>query len=197
MDADGTNQARLTNFTARGVGAFSPAWSPDGRRIAFQTVIRSEIYVVGVDGTGLRRLTSNRARDSGPAWSPDGRRIAFSSTRDGNWEVYTMDADGANVVGPGSLIGVGELPEPRRQPGHGPSPRLLGGDRLVVDRAHRPSDELVVVEEQQVRREDVGDVEEHRHAAEHRQPTRYASAPPFGCREHEQRGAERHQEIEQ
>jgi Tol biopolymer transport system component/tetratricopeptide (TPR) repeat protein len=98
MNADGTRQTRLTNLTPLGLGALSPTWSPDGRRIAFHVPMRFEIYVINVDGTGLRNLSGGRTRDSGPAWSPDGRRIAFASKRSGNFEIYTMDTDGRNVV---------------------------------------------------------------------------------------------------
>ena len=83
---------------------WSPAWSPDGSRIAF-TSYRSylqdddlEIYVMNADGSGVVQLTANSAWDSDPAWSPDGSRIAFSSTRDGDEEIYVMNADGSGVV---------------------------------------------------------------------------------------------------
>ena len=43
-------------------------------------------------------LTVDPARDDWPAWSPDGSKIAFASGRDGNAEIYVMNADGTNVV---------------------------------------------------------------------------------------------------
>ena len=48
------------------------------------------------DGSGQLRLTDNRATDYDPAWSPDGEKITFISNRDGNDEIYTMDADGSH-----------------------------------------------------------------------------------------------------
>ncbi len=45
-------------------------------------------------GSGVTRLTYNGARDLGAVWSPDGRRIAFYSNRDGNFEIYVMNAAG-------------------------------------------------------------------------------------------------------
>ena len=47
---------------------------------------------------GLLQLTKNEVVDWQPSWSPDGTKIAFSSKRDGNWEIYVMDASGQNQV---------------------------------------------------------------------------------------------------
>ena len=106
MDADGGNQRRLTNNPSRDI---SPSWSPDGKRIAFESdrdghpdVIpgwfTSEIYVMDNDGGNQQKLTNNPSRDTSPSWSPDGKRIAFQSDRDGNFnvEIYVIDADGSN-----------------------------------------------------------------------------------------------------
>ena len=47
-------------------------------------------------GGDQTRLTSNPALDIAAAWSPNGRKLAFTSDRDGNFEMYTMRADGTN-----------------------------------------------------------------------------------------------------
>ena len=76
MDADGSEPRNLTQHPAKDV---RPAWSPDGRSIAFvsRRDRQSEVYVMNADGSRKRNLTRDRASDDYPTWSPDGRRIAF------------------------------------------------------------------------------------------------------------------------
>ena len=77
---------------------------------------------MNADGTGQTNLTNNVAVDSWPAWSPDGTKIAFTSQRDGNGEIYSMNADGTH---PGS---------PHEQRGRGRTARLVA--RWQQDRVH-------------------------------------------------------------
>jgi hypothetical protein len=58
-----------------------------------------DIFTMNPDGTNEAQLTDNpnNIGDANPAWSPDGTKIAFQSSRDGNWEIYTMNADGSGV----------------------------------------------------------------------------------------------------
>jgi TolB protein len=75
-----------------------PAWSPDGRRIAFvSTRDRDpEIYVMDADGSNARRLTAVPGRDAHPYWSPDGSKIVFQSPREnGHTRIFVMNADGS------------------------------------------------------------------------------------------------------
>jgi Tol biopolymer transport system component len=106
MDANGSNQVRLTDNEAEDV---EPTWSPDGNSIAFTSSRdgNPEIYVMSPDGTDQRRLTTDPAPDEGPAWSPDGSTILFTSYRDGadplmlgqgNAEIFTVEPDGAVPV---------------------------------------------------------------------------------------------------
>ena len=77
----------------------TPAWSPDGRKLAFVSRRdgNSEIYVMNADGSGQENLTQHPASDSHPSWSRDGRKLAFVSRRDGNSEIYVMNADGSGL----------------------------------------------------------------------------------------------------
>jgi Tol biopolymer transport system component len=55
----------------------------------------NDIWRIGVNGTGLRRLTTSQDDDGSPVWSPDGRTIAYSSYHFASYDLYTMRADGS------------------------------------------------------------------------------------------------------
>jgi Tol biopolymer transport system component len=71
-------------------------YSPDGRRIAFESRRSGEwaIWVCRSDGTNPVQLTSFQNYAGTPRWSPDGRRLAFDAVEAGDWNVYLIDADG-------------------------------------------------------------------------------------------------------
>jgi TolB protein len=76
----------------------SPAWSPDGRKLAYVSFERgnSSIYVQDL-ATGSRQLlSSNRGSNSAPAFSPDGTRLALTLSKGGNPDIYVMPASGGN-----------------------------------------------------------------------------------------------------
>jgi len=94
MQNDGTRPRQV----AAGGTEANPEASPDGQRVAFMSRRDGnwEVYVVRIDGSGLRRLTHDPANDGLPTWSPDGRHIAFVSDRDGSWAVWVMEPDGSD-----------------------------------------------------------------------------------------------------
>ena len=87
IDADGSDERQLT---LNDRVSESPAWSPDGTRIAFSSERDDGIVVMDADGRRNKQLTEQGGRD--PAWSPDGTSIAF--TRDG--QVFVVSADGTD-----------------------------------------------------------------------------------------------------
>ena len=94
MNGNGTGLTRLTDLA---VDALEPAWSPDGRRIAYQQGggNDAEIWLINSDGTHDVRLTNNRLQDEDPAWSPDSTRVLFHSNRGaGRWDVFVISAEG-------------------------------------------------------------------------------------------------------
>jgi Tol biopolymer transport system component len=95
---DGSNLTRIIDSAAY-PEADQPAWSPDGKRIAFvasdlQTPGNKDIFTATPTGDSVVRLTTGGADDMYPTWSPDSALIAFVSVRDGNFEIYSMNADG-------------------------------------------------------------------------------------------------------
>jgi Tol biopolymer transport system component/imidazolonepropionase-like amidohydrolase len=80
--------------------ARQPAWSPDGRTIAFQAFRDGtwRIWTVATDGANPKAVTSGPFDDREPHWSPDGTRIAFSSDRSGNYDIWTLDTNSGEVT---------------------------------------------------------------------------------------------------
>ncbi len=72
----------------------SPAWSPDGRRLAFVAIRegRAEIYTYDLGSGTKTRLTSRPGINGAPAWSPDGRYLAATMSFVGNPEIFIIDA---------------------------------------------------------------------------------------------------------
>jgi TolB protein len=95
-NADGSGRQRLTSDPSFDS---DPAWSPDGRTIAFLSGRdgNSGIYVMNADGSKQRLLTRVRgsASPSELVWSPNAQKIAFTIGRDGNSEIYVVNADGS------------------------------------------------------------------------------------------------------
>ena len=99
INPDGTGIRRLTYG---GTGDF-PAWSPDGRRIAYSAPDARKgeaIWIMNADGSGARTLTHpGTGSDQHAAWSPDGERIAFDRTTHGpSWvDIWIMNANGTGA----------------------------------------------------------------------------------------------------
>jgi Tol biopolymer transport system component len=107
MDSDGSDPTPLVE-TYFGDEC---EWSPDGTKIAFYFSPSHEVYLVNVDGSGRVALRGNKALDGQPDWSPDGKKIAFASDRDGDLDIYTMDADGSDVAQVTNLPGDEQFPD--------------------------------------------------------------------------------------
>jgi Tol biopolymer transport system component len=83
-----------------GGGDYDPAWSPDGRRIAFTSVRDriQQIYVLEVDGETLVRVSSGKARDYQPVWDPRGTQILFSTLRSETTTIWFMPDKGGEAT---------------------------------------------------------------------------------------------------
>jgi hypothetical protein len=93
---------------ARWDQAFDPAWSPDGKRIAFAAWTqggRVDLFLLDLETRAARRLTDDRAIDATPRFAPDGRRLYFSSDRTGIYNIYALDLDTGTLAQVTNVLG--------------------------------------------------------------------------------------------
>lgn len=103
MDADGSDVRQLPQQPGTGLSDSAPAWSPDGKHIAFGRGVHDQqaVFVMSADGNDARQLTPWALRAGQPDWSPDGGRIVFYSNRDDPTTVsanlYSIRVDGTGL----------------------------------------------------------------------------------------------------
>jgi Tol biopolymer transport system component len=105
VNADGSGERRVTRLAPEDGRAQCPAWSPDGRRIAFFASsgegdsATSHIWIVDAStGEGAKLAPHARAYlDETPSWFPDGKRLALQSNRTGRMEIWVMNSDGSSA----------------------------------------------------------------------------------------------------
>ncbi len=97
MDIDGRNARAVTK---NGSINLLPAWTRDGRSLLFTSYLRHNpnLYSVAISGDDRPKLLSGeRGLNTGGVTSPDGSRVALTLSRDGNSEIYVMNADGTGL----------------------------------------------------------------------------------------------------
>jgi TolB protein len=89
----------IKNLTNHAANDSDPAWSPDGKQIAFISGRdgTDNIYLMSPDGTGVRQLTKEKTGCSWPRWSPDGKKIVFVNAKDGLDNIYVVDVSTGKV----------------------------------------------------------------------------------------------------
>jgi len=98
MNADGSDLRRLTDLPG---AEWNAHWSPDGTSLIFTAgdigFEKAGIYRIGLDGGESQPLLVDDFNNDAPDWSPDGTQIAFSSNRDGDQDIFMMNAEGSDI----------------------------------------------------------------------------------------------------
>ena len=137
----------IRNLTNAAGGDFRPSWSPDGQMLAFTSdrgtkfqkaegrwehVHAASVYIMGVDGRGLRKLSPQGRLGGSPKWSPDGKRVVFyeldvADTFKARWLPEQSEVESRIV----SIdVATGSRLEHASGPGLKLSPQFLGPDRV-------------------------------------------------------------------
>ncbi|MBW1786141.1 MAG: Tol-Pal system beta propeller repeat protein TolB [Deltaproteobacteria bacterium] len=93
-DFDGYNLRQITSDRSI---ALLPRWSPDGRKIAFNSFKDGEgakLYIKDLASGGVRRVSGRSGLNTGAAWAPDGGQLALTLSKKGNPDIYTIDKKG-------------------------------------------------------------------------------------------------------
>jgi TolB protein len=131
MDSDGGNELRLTSAPR---SDRYPAWSRDGKLIAFRSNRRPstsfDIWIMNANGASETHITHDPAQwgnslETGPTWAPDNEHVAFVSNRDGNQEIYEINA----IDGSGATRRITNNPLADNSPAYSPN-----GERIAFVR---------------------------------------------------------------
>lgn len=125
-DVEATGSEQLS-----GLEKTYPAWSPDGKRIVFESTRDgpdADIFMMNADGTSVVQLTDNDFVDSTPSFTPDAGFIVYASEQDGDLDVFIMGDDGS---------GARNL---KRHPGTDGHPRVAANGSRIFFNSNRASD---------------------------------------------------------